>query len=56
MDEERQRLAGAVEHTGEAVIIMDSRFIIRYVNPAFTQATGYAGEEVVDRDGKLLEQ
>lgn len=54
IDEERQRLAAAVENTGEAVLITDSRFVIRYVNPAFTRSTGYACEEVVGRDANLL--
>ena len=53
-DEERHRLAAAVEHTEEAVLIIDTGFIIRYVNPAFTRVTGYSREEALDRDAKLL--
>ncbi len=47
-------LAAAVGQIGEAIIITDLLGIIQYVNPAFSQSTGYGAEEVLGRNNRLL--
>ncbi len=54
-EEERIRLAAAVESAGDAVVISDPRGIIQYVNPAFAKITGYTRDEVVGRDLHFLD-
>ncbi len=52
---ERGRLAAAVEQAAELITMTDSAGILTYVNPAFTQITGYDAAEVVGRRiGPLL--
>lgn len=46
--------ANAFRHSGEAIMITDSDNRIIAVNPAFTILTGYAGEEAIGKDPKLL--
>jgi len=53
-DEERVRLALAVEQAGEAVVITDPDGSIRYVNPAFERTTGYRREEVLGKNPRIL--
>lgn len=48
-------LTCAIEQTLDAVIITDQRGVIEYVNPAFTNLTGYTAEEAIGRiPGALL--
>jgi len=48
-------LAASVFHnTAEAIVITDPGSVIISVNPAFTEITGYAAEEVIDRTPRLL--
>ena len=54
IEEERQRLAAAVENTRETVIILDPDFRIRYVNPALLHLTGYPAEGLLGQDIALL--
>jgi len=49
-----ERICSAVEQTGDAVVITDSRGVIEYVNPAFEQVSGYAASEVLGRTPKIL--
>lgn len=44
----------AIEAAAEAVIIADPRGIIEYVNPAFTQMTGYSTAEVIGQRTSIL--
>ena len=53
-EEERKRLSTAIEQTSEMVVITDVRGTIRYVNPAFTDTTGFTREEAVGRNMNLL--
>ncbi|MEN6617679.1 MAG: PAS domain S-box protein, partial [Syntrophorhabdus sp.] len=54
MEEERKRLATAIEHTAEGVIIVDPTWHIQYVNPAFTAMTGYSLQESIKRELRFL--
>ena len=53
--EEKTRLSAEVfEHTQEGITITDSQNRIIAVNAAFTQITGYAEEEVLGKNPRLL--
>lgn len=47
VEEERQRLAAALDQAAEHVVITDAEARILYVNPAFEEGTGYSREEAV---------
>ncbi len=49
-----QRLAVAIEHTIEAVVVTNVDGVIEYVNPAFERITGYESAEVLGRNISLL--
>jgi diguanylate cyclase (GGDEF)-like protein/PAS domain S-box-containing protein len=49
-----RKLASAVEHSPVSVMITDPTGLIEYVNPKFCQVSGYAPEEVVGRNPRLL--
>ncbi len=51
---ERERLAMAMEQSGEVVMITDLQGDIVYTNPAFESVTGYSREEVLGRNPRLL--
>ncbi|MBE0583124.1 MAG: PAS domain S-box protein [Desulfofustis sp.] len=53
-EEERLRLSTAIGQTSEMVVITDVQGIIRYVNPAFTETTGFTREEAIGRNMNLL--
>ncbi len=53
-EESHARLALAVEQSAEAVVITDAQGLIQYVNPAFTRISGYARQEVLGRNPRLL--
>ena len=44
----------AIENTGEAIIITDPNGVIEYVNPAFTETTGYLPEEAIGKNPSIL--
>lgn len=50
-----RRLATAVEHASESVIICGPGGEIEYVNPAFERTTGYPAAEVVGRNPRVLQ-
>ena len=53
--EAHQRLAARVfETTGEAILVTDAGARIVAVNPAFSRITGYAQDEVLGRNPRLL--
>ncbi len=54
MQNESARLAGAVMHAADAVVITDSEGAIEYVNPAFEKVTGYSLEDVRGRNPRVL--
>jgi len=53
-EEERARLAMAVEQAGESIVVTDTDGAIRYVNPAFERVTGYRREEVLGKNPRVL--
>jgi len=53
-EEEHRRLAAAVEYAADAIMVTDTEWVIRYVNPAFEKVTGYAKEEVLGRNPYVL--
>ena len=52
--EQLRRLSRAVEQSPSSIVITDTAGNIEYVNPKFTQVTGYAFEEVVGKNPSLL--
>jgi PAS domain S-box-containing protein len=54
VEEERTRLATAVEQAHEIVFITDTEGVIQYVNPSFEQVTGYQKEEAIGQKASLL--
>ena len=54
INDERIRLATAIEQAAEAIFITDTRWIVEYVNPAFERMTGYSRSEIVGRHIRLL--
>ncbi|MBT0664605.1 EAL domain-containing protein [Geobacter pelophilus] len=51
---EIRKLFKAVEQSANAVIITDTNGTIEYVNPKFTETTGYAMDEVVGQKPSIL--
>ncbi len=49
-----QRLAQAIESSADAIFVTDVNSVIQYVNPAFTQITGWTAEEAVGQPTNLL--
>ena len=49
-----KKLSSAVENSPAAVVITDADAIIQYVNPAFTEATGYSFAEAVGQTPRVL--
>ncbi len=54
MQNENARLAGAVMHAADAVVITDGEGNIEYVNPAFEEVTGYCLNEVRGKNPRVL--
>ncbi|HEY58737.1 MAG TPA: PAS domain S-box protein [Anaerolineae bacterium] len=53
-EEQIRKLQQAVEQSANAIMITNRQGIIEYVNPAFTRLTGYAPEEVIGHNPRLL--
>ena len=53
-EQERGRLAAAIEQTAEGVIILGADGIVTYVNPAFCAITGYRKEELLKENINLF--
>jgi len=54
IDEDRTRLAAAVDQASELIFITDTEGVIQYVNPSFEKITGYTRDEAVGRKPSLL--
>lgn len=53
-ERERQTLWRAVEYSPATIVITDLQGRIEYVNPKFTEVTGYSAEEVIGQNPRLL--
>ncbi len=47
-------LIRALETSPSVVVITDTKFLIRYVNPAFTRITGYTPEEAIGKRPSIM--
>ena len=54
MEEELRKLSRAIEQSPSTVMITNSKGNIEYVNPKFTQLTGYSPEEVIGKNPRIL--
>lgn len=53
-EEERARLATAIEQAAEAIFMADAQWLFTYVNPAFEQMSGYARDAVLGQNTAIL--
>ena len=53
-EEFNQKLSKAVEQSPAAIVITDTEGTIEYVNPKFTKITGYASQEALGQNPKIL--
>ncbi len=54
IEEELRKLFNAVEQSSCSVVITDIKGNIEYVNPRFSRVTGYAPEEVIGQNPRIL--
>jgi PAS domain S-box-containing protein len=54
VQDELRRLSQAVEQSPVSIVITDLRGDIVYVNPRFSQVTGYSSGEVIGRNSRIL--
>lgn len=54
VEAELRRLQRAIEQSPVTVVITDREGTIQYVNPAFTRITGFASEEVIGENPRVL--
>ena len=52
---DRQRLAAAIEHSAESIVVTDAKARIQYVNPAFEAVTGYSRAEAIGQNPRILQ-
>ncbi|MBM4055783.1 MAG: PAS domain S-box protein [Planctomycetes bacterium] len=53
-EEELSKFLRAIEQSPSTVIITNSKGIIEYVNPRFTESTGYISDEVIGKNPRVL--
>jgi PAS domain S-box-containing protein len=53
-EEERVRLATAIEQVDEAIFMSDNQWIFTYVNPAFERMSGYTRDMVIGQSTTIL--
>ncbi len=53
-EEMLRKLSQAIEQAGEAILITDLNGIIEYVNPAFSELTGYSRDEAIGKNSRML--
>ena len=53
-EEGLRRLASAIDQASETVVITDSIGNVQYVNPAFSEISGYSAKEVMGRNPRIL--
>ncbi len=50
-----KRLVTAIEQSAESIVVTDAKARIQYVNPAFTAITGFAREEALGQNPRILQ-
>jgi diguanylate cyclase (GGDEF)-like protein/PAS domain S-box-containing protein len=53
-EEKLRKLSAAITQSPVSIVITDTTGIIEYVNPKFCELTGYAAEEVVGQNSRIL--
>ncbi|NOZ62183.1 MAG: PAS domain S-box protein [Calditrichaeota bacterium] len=53
-EEDRNRLATAIQYTADGIVVTDENAKILYVNPAYEKITGYSAEELTGKNPKIL--
>lgn len=53
-EEQVRKLSQAMEQSPSIVVITNRRGLIEYVNPKFTEVTGYPPEEVIGRNPRIM--
>jgi PAS domain S-box-containing protein len=53
-EQQLRKLSRAVEQSGSTIVITDTSGNIEYVNPKFTEITGYTFEEVLGQNPRIL--
>ena len=53
-EEKLQTLSSAIEQSPNAVLITDVKGIIEYINPKFTQLTGYTPKDIIGKNPNIL--
>ena len=54
LEEDRIRLAAAIDQASETIVITDLGGLIQYVNPSFEKLTGYSSEEALGQNPRIL--
>ena len=54
-DDQLKKMSTAVEQSPAVVVITDAKGTIEYVNPMFTELTGYGAEEVKGKNPQILQ-
>ncbi|WKZ18075.1 MAG: PAS domain S-box protein [Candidatus Jettenia sp. CY-1] len=54
MEDDLRKLSNAVKQSPGIVVITDTHGNIEYVNPKFTQVTGYTSDEVIGKNPRIL--
>jgi PAS domain S-box-containing protein len=54
IEEQLRKLSRAVEQSQNTIVITDLNGIIEFVNPAFTQVTGYTKQEAIGQNPRIL--
>ncbi len=55
MEDDLKKLSRAVEHSPLMVIITNQNGIIEYVNPRFSEISGYSADEIIGKHSKILQ-
>lgn len=54
-EKELEKLSRAVEYSPASVIITDPEGVIEYVNPRFSEVSGYSAEEAIGRNPRFIQ-
>ncbi|OGU09703.1 MAG: hypothetical protein A2X82_07760 [Geobacteraceae bacterium GWC2_55_20] len=54
MDDQIRKMSRAIEQSPATIVITDTQGLIEYVNPKFSQTTGYSAEEAIGMNPRIL--